>query len=91
MAEFSKQWTELHDPEMPYDFDIEEVANNNLKNGEYTPMICEGFGFHAIGKNDSGNTILAFENQEAGLVKWVDYEEYMREEVNRILASEQYL
>jgi len=49
MAEFSKQWCELNDPEMPWDFDIIEVANN-LKQNYYIPYICEGFGFSAIGK-----------------------------------------
>jgi hypothetical protein len=49
MAEFSKQWCELNDPEMPWDFDIIDVANN-LKQNYYIPYICEGFGFSAIGK-----------------------------------------
>lgn len=88
MSEFSKQWCDLNDPEMPYDFDIEEVAKNNLKNGECTLLICEGFGFQAIGKNDNGKTILAFKDHESSLIDWVDYEEFMRGEVNRVLASE---
>ena len=49
MADFSKQWCELNDPDMPWDFDIIEVANN-LKQNYYIPYICEGFGFSAIGK-----------------------------------------
>ena len=32
MAEFSKQWCELNDPEMPWDFDILEVANGLTNN-----------------------------------------------------------
>jgi len=53
MAEFSKQWCEINDPDMPWDFDIFEVASN-LKNNFYIPYICEGFGFSAIGKFAEG-------------------------------------
>ena len=49
MADFSKQWCELNDPDMPWDFDIEEEGKK-LKVDEYIPIICEGFGFLAIGK-----------------------------------------
>jgi hypothetical protein len=49
MADFSKQWCELNDPEMPSDFDILEEANK-LEPNNYIPMICEGYGFIAIGK-----------------------------------------
>ena len=53
MAEFSKQWCEINDPDMPWDFDIFEVANNLTQNF-YIPYICEGFGFSAIGKFAEG-------------------------------------
>ena len=53
MAEFSKQWCELNDPDMPWDFDIFEIANN-LTHNFYIPYICEGFGFSAIGKFAEG-------------------------------------
>jgi hypothetical protein len=49
MADFSKQWCELNDPEMPWDFDIIEIASKLTQNF-YMPYICEGFGFSAIGK-----------------------------------------
>ena len=58
MAEFSKQWTEKYDPEFGYDFDIEEVAEQ-LPPNHYLPMICEGFGFIAIGKDDNNDIMLA--------------------------------
>ena len=51
MADFSKQWCELNDPEMPSDFDILEEANK-LEPNNYIPMICEGYGFIAIGKDE---------------------------------------
>ena len=53
MAEFSKQWCEMNDPDMPWDFDIFEIANNLTQNF-YIPYICEGFGFSAIGKFAEG-------------------------------------
>ena len=61
MADFSKQWCELHNPEMSYsqfDFDILEIADG-LDPNHYMPIICEGFGFVAIGKASNGNIILA--------------------------------
>ena len=34
MADFSKQWCEINDPEMPYDFDILEEAAKCKPNEE---------------------------------------------------------
>ena len=48
MAEFSKQYCEIHDPEFPWDFDIEEIATE-IPRGYFKPVICEGFGFVGIG------------------------------------------
>ena len=53
MAEYSKQYCEIWDPEWPHDFDIEKIANT-LKPDYYKSFICEGFGFTAIGKVDIG-------------------------------------
>lgn len=50
MADFSKQYCDKFDPEFPYDFDILEVYDT-LDEGNYIPIICEGLGFIAIGKN----------------------------------------
>jgi hypothetical protein len=49
MADFSKQWCDQNDPEMPYDFDIIEECKKLLEN-EWIPMICEGYGFTGIAK-----------------------------------------
>ena len=77
MAAFSKQWCDLHDPEMPHDFDIEEIAKK-LEPGYYRSEICEGFGFSAILKTESGNIELYFKdyNNEANS-ECVDYEQFM--------------
>ncbi len=73
MADFSKQWCEINDPEMPWDFDILEVAES------ITPQygksyICEGFGFIAIAKDDEDNILLAF-SEGAEKINWKTYNE----------------
>ena len=63
MAEFSKQYCEKHDFDFNHDFDIFEIADG-LQNEHYTSIICEGFGFIAIGKNESGEIIVAMPIEE---------------------------
>lgn len=86
MAEFSKQWCDLYDPEMPHDFDI-EVISQKLKPDYYQSFICEGFGFSAIGKDSEGNTILFFRDFEDGRTYngWIDYAEFINEQKNKRL------
>ena len=81
MAEFSKQWCELNDPDMPWDFDIIEVAND-LKNNYYKPYICEGFGFSAIGKFAEGIKVyirnwMAESDEQDG--EWIKLEDLLKE------------
>jgi hypothetical protein len=86
MAEFCKQWAEINDPEGGWDFDIEEVSNQ-LDPNHYVPMICEGFGFIAIGRDENHNVLLAiptgeFETDEDGqtfdTVTWQAYEDVVK-------------
>lgn len=83
MADFSKQWCEANDPEMRPDFDIHEIAQN-LENEHYTSIICEGFGFIAIGKDKDGTILLAMptggEPDEDGNseVEWKKYDEIIK-------------
>jgi len=86
MAEFSKQWVEKYDPEFGWDFDIEEVSNQ-LDPNHYVPMICEGFGFVAIGKDTNNDIMLAiptgeFETDEDGQtfdkITWQAYEDVVK-------------
>lgn len=87
MAEFSKQWCDLNDPEMPHDFDIEVIAQK-LKPDYYQSFICEGFGFSAIGKDSEGNMILFFNDfgeKDSKYSGWVDYAEFMSEQKKRRL------
>ena len=86
MAEFSKQWAEKYDPEFGWDFDIEEVSNQ-LDPNHYVPMICEGFGFVAIGRDENYNVLLAMptgeiETDENGQISdkviWQTYEDVVK-------------
>jgi len=59
MADYSKQWVELNDPNMKWDFDIEAIAAE-MKPGTINPYyICEGLGSVAIGKDENGVVHLA--------------------------------
>ena len=74
MADFSKQWCEINDPEMPYDFDIlEEFGKLPKKN--YIPIICEGFGFIAIMRDHEDKCLLAFDND--GEIIWEEYDQFI--------------
>lgn len=73
MAEFSKQYVQNFESEIGgWDFDIEEIASN-LEPEHYTPIICEGFGFIAIGKNEKSEIILGFRDEK--IVIWKTLEE----------------
>jgi len=78
MADFSKQWCDINDPEMPSDFDIMDEFHK-LKDDCYVPYICEGFGFIAIGNMD-GNCMLAMPVDGApfGTVIWRTYEQIIK-------------
>lgn len=71
MADFSKQWCENNDPDMPHDFDILAEAEK-LSPNQYVPFICEGYGFVAIGKGKDGEILLAVYHDEEN-VKWESY------------------
>jgi hypothetical protein len=80
MAEFSKQWVELNDPEMGWDFDIEAIASEMPNSTMTDYYICEGFGAVAIGKDENGEIQLAIAtgnyNDEGHIeVEWKALEE----------------
>lgn len=84
MADFSKQWVEQNSELTEhYDFDIFEIVDH-LEPGHYTSIICEGYGFIAIGKDDSGNCLLAMptNNSEIGedgiSIEWKKYEDIVK-------------
>jgi hypothetical protein len=61
MAQYSKQWCELNNLDSAYQFDIEEIAKS-LPNNSYQSIICDGFGFFAIGNSTEFGTLLYFKN-----------------------------
>lgn len=73
MAEFSKQYAEKH---MGFkgDFDIEEEFNK-LKVNSYINIICEGYGFVAIGKNENKEMVFAMPTKSIKDVIWVSKHE----------------
>lgn len=79
MADFSKQYCEIYDHDFPWDFDIEEIASE-LDYGYMNNIICEGFGFDAIGKKESGEVMLRFMDWETKKQTWVDYKDYIEKE-----------
>lgn len=52
MAEFSKEYIEQQEWDMTPDFSI-HLEFKKLKEGGMKPIICEGFGFKAIIKEDN--------------------------------------
>ena len=71
MAEFSKEWCDVYDPEgIKPDFSIEGVAKLLEDGWCVYGYVCEGFGICGIGKSDMGDTIVEFED------KWVDFETF---------------
>jgi hypothetical protein len=77
MAEFSKQWCEINYPGMPGDFDILEEANKLIPNS-YIHMICEGYGFVAIAKDETGEILLGIEDENTDTTSWVSYNEIVK-------------
>ncbi len=80
MAEFSKQYCEIYDPEFPWDFDIEEMAQD-IPKGYYKPIICEGFGFSGIGVRMNGEIELLFVDfADEENLKQVDYKKFIEKQ-----------
>ena len=90
MAEYSKQWCEINDEinGLGYDFDILEEANQ-LKPEHYVSLICEGFGFTAISKEQDGTIMLYFPDWEFTGIEdkahWIDYQVFIKQQLNKFL------
>ena len=74
MAEYSKQYVENYMPEWTWDFDLYEEFDK-LQPGEFTPLICEGYGFIGIQKQLDGSQFFLYRNPKYGLqevpYKWL--------------------
>ena len=82
MAEFSKQYCELYEPEIDWDFDIEEVATE-IPNGYYKSIICEGFGFTGIGVGMNGKTYILMQEDGEGFER-IEYSIFMNRHRNNL-------
>jgi len=83
MADFSKEYCENHNFGRPGDFSIIEEFNQ-LDEGHWTQIICEGYGFVGITKEDELCKLVYkdFDNPESNLqtiefekIKNLQYEE----------------
>ena len=84
MAEFSKQYIQLNDPEDScWDFDIDEETKKIAK-GSYINIICEGFGFIAIGRTDEDEISFCYRDWNTGDFIWRYYDEVINEEMNKL-------
>jgi hypothetical protein len=77
MASFSKQWCEKNDPNMPWDFDILEVASR-IEPLYGISIICEGYGFTSISKDIDDEILLGFPNYDFDTTIWKDYKEVVK-------------
>ena len=68
MADFSKQYCQKYDPEMPWDFNI-DTEFDRLEPGELVPIICEGFGFWGLAKEFNGDLVCLYDNAKGETVK----------------------
>lgn len=85
MAEFSTQYCEIHDMGFEGDFDIEKEAET-IPPGHYKPMICEGFGFTAISKEQDGTTMLYFPDyDDESRDHWIEYKTFIQQQQNKQL------
>ena len=76
MADFSKEYCQMNMPERKGDFSIEEEFSK-LEDGEYTSIICEGYGFIGIA-NDMGICKLMFRLPDTGDIDFVDIKNVIR-------------
>ncbi len=87
MAEFSKQYCEIYEPEMDWDFDIEEVVET-IPKGHYKPIICEGFGFSGIGvRLDGSIEILVRDRTDEDNLVQIDYKKYISLHKSKVEAN----
>ena len=78
MADYSKQWVDTATKgDLPWSFDILDEASR-IEPGYYLPIICEGYGFIAISKDNHGEIFLAFEDVEDN-IKWIPYQKLLKQ------------
>ena len=77
MADYSKQWCDLNDPEMPHDFDLIEEYNK-LESGYSISLICEGLGILAVAKGHNNEMLVAIsDDDDWDYIHWKEYDEFI--------------
>ena len=71
MAEFSKEYCIERNMGFEGDFSIEEEFNK-LDKDNHTGMICEGYGFIAIARNQDDECLLAYRGEDHEII-WDEY------------------
>ncbi len=78
MVEYSKQYCEIHQPDLAWGFDIDEVITE-IPHGYSKPLICAGFGFVGIGIDLEGNAELYFPKFD-GTVQKIRYSKFIADQ-----------
>jgi hypothetical protein len=81
MADFSKQWCDIWDPEMPSDFDIDLIAKD-LSRDCYYPIICEGLGTISIYKDSYDRIWLGYPKEKEPGTYYKPYNIVLQKEIN---------
>jgi len=71
MSEFSKEYCIERNMGFEGDFSIEEEFNK-LEKDHCTGMICEGYGFLAIARNQDDECLLAYRGEDCEII-WDEY------------------
>jgi len=70
MAEFSKEYCIQKKMGFEGDFSIKEEFEK-LENDHYISIICEGYGFFAIARNQDNQCLLAYDSEDG--VIWDEF------------------
>lgn len=68
MSQYSKQYVENYMPEWKWDFDLDEEFGK-LEPGEFTPLICEGYGFVGIQKQLDGSQYFLYRDNSQKIIE----------------------
>lgn len=71
MAEFSKEYCLEKNMEFEGDFSIKEIFEK-LEKDDYVGVICEGYGFMAIARNQEDLCLLAYDDGDNGII-WDEF------------------
>lgn len=71
MAEFSKEYCFEKNMGFEGDFSIKEIFEN-LEKDDHISIICEGYGFMAIARNQEDQCLVAYRDDDFDII-WDEY------------------